>query len=77
MVGVEGVCHRKREPNMRMVMSKDALDTLFRMWEAAGMGMQRAGTTGHGKSTGPRFFFKDVTAPNFPDGWFDPNVDPG
>ena len=24
----------------------------------------------------PRFFFKDVTAPDFPDDWFDPNVYP-
>ena len=67
----------KREPNMRMVMSKDALDALFRMWEAAGLGMHRPGTTGRGKSTGPRFFFKEVTAADFPDDWFDPNVEPG
>ena len=67
----------KREPNMRMVMSEDALDALFRMWEATGLGMHCPGTTGRGKSTGPRFFFKDVTAPDFPDDWFDPNVEPG
>ena len=78
MVGVEGVVIRlKREPNMRMVMSEDALDSLFLIWEASGLGMYCPGTTGHGKSTGPRFLFKDVTAPDFPDDWFDPNVEPG
>ena len=66
----------KRETNMRMVMSEDALDALFRMWEAAGLGMHCPGTTGRGKSTGPRLFFKVVTAPDFPDDWFDPNVEP-
>ena len=53
----------KRDPNMRMAMSEDALDALFRMWDAAGLGMHRPGTEGCGKSTGPRFFFKVVTAP--------------
>ena len=67
----------KREPKMRMVMSEDALDALFWMWEAAGLGMHRPGTTGRGKSTGPRFFLKDRFAANFPDDWFDPNVEPG
>ena len=62
---------------MRMDISRDALDALFRMWEAADLGMHCPGTTAREKSTGPRFFFKDLTAPDFPDDWFDPNVEPG
>ena len=67
----------KKDPHMRMVMSEDALDALFRMWEAVGLGMHCPGTTGCRKSTGPRFHFKDVTAPDFPDDWLDPNLEPG
>ena len=47
------------------------------MWEAAGLGMHRHGTTGRGKTTGPSLIFKDVTQSEFPDDWFDPNVQPG
>ena len=61
---------------MRMVMNEDTLDALFRMWEASGLGTQRPGIKGRGKSTGPRFFFKDVTAPDFSDDWSNTNVEP-
>ena len=70
------VIRLKKEPNMRIVMSEDALDALFRMSEAARLGMHRPAKTGRRKSTGPRFFSKDLTALDFPDDWFDPNVEP-
>ena len=67
----------KSHPNKRMLINEEALDALFRMWEASGHGMQLPGTTGVRRSTGPRFFFKDITAPDFTDDWSNNNVEPG